>query len=132
MYKYPNKGNILCATLSGTSDSVSDSQIAHREDDIDQLAAIRDVSGLKGNLHKRIHSEMPDITTTYQQSLRYQRRRYAKFGSQSDVDPRIMWPTKTELAEIIEDEKMWEPTLEMTLKIVQDKQREEETKQRLR
>ncbi|XP_041359005.1 growth arrest and DNA damage-inducible proteins-interacting protein 1-like [Gigantopelta aegis] len=132
MYKYPNKYHALCISLFSTSRSVSEKQTAYRDDENDELSVVRDVSGLKGNLRRRIHNEMPEIINSYQESLRYQRRRYAKFGSQSDVDPRIMWPSKSELAQIIEDEKMWEPTLEMTLKAVHEKRLEQEKKQRLR
>ncbi|XP_077981685.1 large ribosomal subunit protein mL64-like [Glandiceps talaboti] len=45
-------------------------------------------------------------------SKRYMRKMYARHGTSSGFQPGIMWPTKSELAEIIEEEREYHPTLQ--------------------
>ncbi|XP_022105498.1 growth arrest and DNA damage-inducible proteins-interacting protein 1-like [Acanthaster planci] len=53
---------------------------------------------------------------------RGQAKRYAREGRASGVDPSIMWPTQSELENIIRDEKEWCPSLQqMQREIAEEK-----------
>ncbi|XP_038057149.1 growth arrest and DNA damage-inducible proteins-interacting protein 1-like [Patiria miniata] len=48
----------------------------------------------------------------WKMTRRYLAKQYAKQGKASGVDPSIMWPTQTELENIIKDEEEWCPSLQ--------------------
>jgi len=69
--------------------------------------------------------KMPEIRFTYQLETYYKRRQYAKFGRASGIDPSVMWPTKKQLDEMHENDKMFEPPLQEMMERVQKARQEE-------
>lgn len=100
----------------------------YTETDEDELEKIRNVSGLRPGLRKRLAhvDEMPDTWTEYMRTRRFQRRMYARFGSASGLDPGIMWPSKLEMKEMAEDDEEFEPTLEVMVQRLQSKKEAQE------
>nr|XP_002734486.2 PREDICTED: growth arrest and DNA damage-inducible proteins-interacting protein 1-like [Saccoglossus kowalevskii] len=52
-----------------------------------------------------------DSLPQWMKTRKGQRKLYAKFGKASGINPAVAWPTRNELAEMIEDEREWRPTL---------------------
>ena len=89
------------------------------EENAEELEVDRtDISGLPKKLRDRMShvSNPPDqesIGYKPEHLLReFRRMCYAKYGRASGVNPGEMWPTREELAELIEEEQEFEPTLQ--------------------
>ncbi|VDP04418.1 unnamed protein product [Soboliphyme baturini] len=60
------------------------------------------------------------------------KERYAMYGRSSGVVPGVMWPTRSELEEIIAEEKEWSPQFQDTVDAVKAEAKELELKQQAR
>ncbi|KAM6904739.1 LOW QUALITY PROTEIN: large ribosomal subunit protein mL64 [Xenentodon cancila] len=69
-------------------------------------------------------------TPEWQKTSRYERKLFGRFGSASGVDPAALWPSHEELDKMIADEDQWHPPLEVMLKNIEAKEKEE-TKKRV-
>lgn len=94
----------------------SDSSVDDEE--MDEIDRMQDVSRLPKHLQRKLRG-LP--AARWKNSRLDMKRLYASLGEKSGVDPAIMWPTKEELQEIIEDEREWEPTLEQKWKNLAEK-----------
>ncbi|KAL7378711.1 hypothetical protein ABVT39_017496 [Epinephelus coioides] len=69
-------------------------------------------------------------TPEWQKSARYDRKLFGRYGSASGIDPASLWPSDEELDKIIAEEKEWHPPLDVMLKNIEVREKEE-TKKRL-
>jgi Growth arrest and DNA-damage-inducible proteins-interacting protein 1 len=103
--------------------------------DDDELSSLRDISRMPKQYRDRMKHvmnppEQPDYVIEMHRSLDLRRRLYAKYGRRSGQDPGLMWPSESELADLIEFEKEWEPTLQqMIAKSKEERRVEEKAKQ---
>ncbi|KAM8825030.1 large ribosomal subunit protein mL64 [Synchiropus picturatus] len=81
---------------------------------------------LKVNIrHPYIPDKDSEDTPEWQKTRRYDRKLFARYGSASGVEPASLWPSHEELDQLIEEEKQWHPPLEVMLKNIAAKEREE-------
>jgi len=105
---------------------------AVREADIERK---RNKSRLYPDHYAIYHNENPYTTPVYayHDSLRYKRRTYGKFGQSSGVDPSVLWPTKEELADILEYDELAHPlSVHEMLDKVKTKKADERSRRLLR
>lgn len=69
-----------------------------------------------------------DKTPEWQKTAKYDRKLFGRYGSASGIDPASLWPSHDQLEEIIAEEKEWHPTLEVMLKNIEAKEKEETEK----
>lgn len=78
-----------------------------------ELEAKRNKSRLKPQHYKVMHGELPvdptNPSSEYQQTVRYQRKLLARYGSASGINLGISWPTRQELEGIKEYEQIAHP-----------------------
>ncbi|KAK6180256.1 hypothetical protein SNE40_012443 [Patella caerulea] len=93
---------------------VADERNEVSEEMIDKM---RNVSRLPDRLRRRLPhvNKMPDSNHPKFDQLWFKRKMYAKFGQESGVDARIMWPTRSEIRERIEEDTILEPSLQERL-----------------
>ncbi|KAF4092722.1 hypothetical protein AMELA_G00024100 [Ameiurus melas] len=63
-------------------------------------------------------------TPVWQKTEKYERKLFARYGFASGVDPVKLWPTASQLEELIQEEKQWHPPLEEMLKNIAAKEKE--------
>jgi len=91
----------------------------------DHLEALRNISRMEKRYRDRmLHVMEPpeplDYIAELHQSQAQRRKLYAKYGRKSSVDPGVMWPSEKELAESIEFEQDWEPSLQKMWRKLED------------
>ncbi|KAK2832886.1 hypothetical protein Q5P01_016775 [Channa striata] len=69
-------------------------------------------------------------TPEWQKTARYDRKLFGRYGSGSGVDPASLWPSREQLDKLVAEESEWHPPLEVMLKNIEAKEKEE-TKKRL-
>lgn len=79
----------------------------------------------KARLPERVYrmfvkKEPVPIDHTYNFQMNRLRANYARFGKESKLNPGICWPTREEVLETIEYDKIFEPSLEVRLKRVEE------------
>lgn len=67
-------------------------------------------------------------TPEWQKTSQYDRKLFGRYGSASGVDPASLWPSPQELDKIIAEENEWYPPLEVMLRNIDAKDREETEK----
>ncbi|KAG7504323.1 growth arrest and DNA damage-inducible proteins-interacting protein 1 [Solea senegalensis] len=67
-------------------------------------------------------------TPEWQKTARYDAKLYGRYGSASGLDPARLWPSHAQLDDIITEEKEWQPSLEVMLKNIELKEKEETEK----
>uniref|UniRef100_A0A3Q0RR60 Large ribosomal subunit protein mL64 n=1 Tax=Amphilophus citrinellus TaxID=61819 RepID=A0A3Q0RR60_AMPCI len=67
-------------------------------------------------------------TPEWQKTARYDRKLFGRYGSASGVDPASLWPTHEQLEKIIAEENEWHPPLEVMLKNIEAREKEESDK----
>ncbi|KAI3359363.1 hypothetical protein L3Q82_002866 [Scortum barcoo] len=67
-------------------------------------------------------------TPEWQKTARYDRKLFGRHGSASGVDPASLWPSHEELDKIIAEEKEWHPPLEVMLKNIEAREKQETEK----
>lgn len=89
----------------------------------------RNKSKLNVRHFKKQNNLVPDISAdnAWQQSLRFKRRLYGKFGKASNVNPSILWPSNVELDAIKEYEAVLQPMpfREVVARVQENKKLEE-------
>ncbi|CAH0552080.1 unnamed protein product [Brassicogethes aeneus] len=87
---------------------VFDEEAALREEEIQRK---RNKSRLKTADFNMLHEQNPysEPTNWHHGTLKYLRRTYGRYGSESGIDPAICWPTEKELSETMEYEKVKYP-----------------------
>lgn len=116
------KTAVLCKShfrLASTSNSANENLIATADEDYEvsqlkkeiEIEKKRDKSRLQAKHRNILHGRVPynepmaEIHLTH----KYQRMQFGKYGKSSNVNPGTLWPTKSELYEIIEYEKIAYP-----------------------
>lgn len=69
-----------------------------------------------------------DRTPEWQKTDRYDRKLFGRLGSASGVDPASLWPNSEQLEQLIAEEKQWFPPLEVLVKRIEAKEKEENDK----
>lgn len=67
-------------------------------------------------------------TPEWQKTARYDRKLYGRYGSASGIDPVSLWPSHKQLESIIAEENEWHPPLEVMLKNIEAREKEETEK----
>ncbi|XP_058510390.1 large ribosomal subunit protein mL64 [Solea solea] len=67
-------------------------------------------------------------TPEWQKTAKYDAKLYGRYGSASGLDPARLWPSHGQLDNIITEEKEWQPSLEVMLKNIELKEKEETEK----
>ncbi|XP_037113291.1 growth arrest and DNA damage-inducible proteins-interacting protein 1 [Syngnathus acus] len=75
-----------------------------------------------------IPDKSSEKTPEWQKTSKYDGKLYGRYGSASGVDPASLWPSHAELDKIIAEENEWHPPLEVMLKNIAAKQKEEDDK----
>lgn len=84
---------------------------------------------LKLNLREPyIPDKDSEKTPEWQKTARYDRKLFGRYGSASGIDPASLWPSHEQLDQIIAEENEWHPPLEVMLKNVKAKEKEETEK----
>ncbi|CAH1408186.1 unnamed protein product [Nezara viridula] len=121
-----NSSNIKTAVLyknhfrpASTTNSVSENLIATADEDYEatqlkkeiEFEQKRNKSRLRSHHRNLVHGKIPysepvaDIHLTH----KYNRMLFGKYGKSSNVNPGTLWPTKSELQEMVEYEKIAHP-----------------------
>jgi hypothetical protein len=75
--------------------------------------------------HRKKMPTYSDSEASYLKDPKYYRKIFARFGKASGIDPGVSWPSKTELQQIIKEEKEYDLTLKQKIDIfIQRKQNE--------
>ncbi|KAM8843878.1 large ribosomal subunit protein mL64 [Spinachia spinachia] len=116
---------VLCRTLKGISCSKTVLCVDSQRGLLLQSAAYNP-RPLKLNLHQPyIPDKDCEKTPEWQKSSRYERKLFGRYGPSSGIDPVSLWPSHGELDKMIAEEKEWQPSLEVMLKNVEAKEKEE-------
>lgn len=84
---------------------------------------------LKFNLREPyIPDKDSEKTPEWQKTARYDRKLFGRYGSASGIDPASLWPSREQLDKIIAEENEWHPPLEVMLKNIEAKEKEETDK----
>ncbi|XP_005750029.1 growth arrest and DNA damage-inducible proteins-interacting protein 1 [Pundamilia nyererei] len=67
-------------------------------------------------------------TPEWQKTARYDKKLFGRYGSVSGIDPASLWPTHEELEKIIAEETQWHPPIEVMLKNIEAREKEESEK----
>jgi len=107
---------------------LQDENIAKKKRDLDKK---RNKSGLSPAHFNMMHGRPPYNEPWHRlhYTTVYQRKRYGKFGSASNIDPRICWMDKEELASKLEYDSLAEDrTIPEMIKMAKEKRFQEEKK----
>lgn len=67
-------------------------------------------------------------TPEWQKTARYDRKLYGRYGSASGINPESLWPNQEQLEKIIAEENEWHPPLEVMLKNIEAREKQETEK----
>lgn len=67
-------------------------------------------------------------TPEWQKTARYDRKLYGRYGSASGISPESLWPSHKQLDKIIAQENEWHPPLEVMLKNIEAREKQENEK----
>ncbi|XP_071444524.1 large ribosomal subunit protein mL64 [Hetaerina americana] len=107
--------NFLEHEIKNASDQDISETIFHEaevsNDGEDDILKRRNKSGLAPQHQNIVHGKPPfkEPLIPYHDTLKYRRREFGRYGMSSGVDPGILWPTKDELKEKLEYEKVTHP-----------------------
>ena len=76
------------------------------------------MSRLDPNHYRQYHGLPPELSY---KDLRMRRKLFAKYGMKSEEDPRLMWPTRTEMLEAEQEEMEERLSLQERLQAIQSK-----------
>ena len=107
-----------------------DLETLEREKAAAEMEAKRNKSRLRGRHFKLVHNQIPvdlnDPEFSYEQTVKFRRKMAARFGENAGVNLGIAWPTKKQLDEMIDYERVAHPLTIQELVANKKKQREEE------
>lgn len=75
-----------------------------------------------------IPDKSSDKTPEWQRSHRFDRKLYGRHGDASGIEPATLWPSAAELEALMEEEAEWQPTLDVMLKNIDAREKEEAAK----
>ncbi|XP_041852994.1 growth arrest and DNA damage-inducible proteins-interacting protein 1 [Melanotaenia boesemani] len=120
----------LCRTLKGLSSSMALLSVNYQRGSMLQTACYNP-KPLKLNLREPYIPDKNNVKTPeWQKTAQYDAKLFGRYGSASGIDSASLWPSHEQLDEIIAEENEWHPSLEVMLKNIEDKAKEE-TKKRL-
>jgi len=98
------------------SDDESSARIFDLEEEVhrmteEEIEAKRNISRLRPDHWNLVHGKLPHPVPiySYQHTLKYKRKMFAMYGESSGVDPGYLWPTKEELKNRLEYERIAYP-----------------------
>ncbi|GJQ88123.1 hypothetical protein Trydic_g13130 [Trypoxylus dichotomus] len=112
---------------SSTLDVIDNEAMAREE----ELQRKRNKSRLYENHRNILHGKPPNTESKHpsHDTIKYKRKMYGRYGAASGIDVRLCWPTKEELADIMEYEKVEYPhTIPEMIDIINKKQAENQAK----
>lgn len=120
----------LCRTLRGISASKSVLSVNSQNGVLLQTASYNP-KPIKLNLHEPyIPDKDSEKTPEWQKTARYDAKLFGRYGSASGIDPASLWPSHEELDKIIAEENEWHPPLQVMLKNIEAREKQE-TERRL-
>lgn len=118
----------LCRSLTGFSASKTVLSANSQSGVILQTASYNP-KPLKLNLYKPyIPDKDSERTPEWQKTAKYDRKLFGRYGTSSGIDPASLWPTHEQLDRIVAEEKEWHPPLEVMLKNIVAKEKEQTQK----
>lgn len=119
---------VLCRTLKGISCS-KPVLSANSQSGLVLQTASYNPKPLKLNLHQPfIPDKDSEKTPEWQKTARYDRKLYGRYGSASGIDPASLWPSHEQLDKIVAEENEWHPPLEVMLKNIEAREKQETEK----
>ncbi|XP_046408560.1 growth arrest and DNA damage-inducible proteins-interacting protein 1 [Ischnura elegans] len=96
--------------LENASEAVTYEEDSSREES-DNIMVKRNKSGLAPQHRNIVHGKPPyeEPITSFHESISYRRRIFGRYGISSGIDPGILWPTREELQDKIDYEKVAYP-----------------------
>lgn len=118
----------FCRTLQGFS-AAKTVLSAHPRGGVLLQTASYNPKPLKLELSKPyIPDKDSERTPEWQKTAKYDRKLFGRYGTASGIDPASLWPTHEQLDRIIAEEKEWHPPLEVMLKSIEAKEKEQTQK----
>lgn len=118
----------LCRTLTGLSSSKTVLSMNSLTGPLLQTASYNP-KPLRLNLREPyIPDKDSEKTPEWQKTAKYDKKLFGRYGSASGIDPASLWPSHEELDKITAEEKEWHPPLEVMLKNIEVKEKEETAK----
>ncbi|XP_034567441.1 growth arrest and DNA damage-inducible proteins-interacting protein 1 [Notolabrus celidotus] len=119
---------VLCRTIKGVPSSKSVLSANSQSGTLMQTACYNP-KPLNLNLsHPYIPDKDSEKTPEWQKTARYDRKLFGRYGSASGIDPASLWPSQEQLDHLIAGEKEWHSSLEVMLKNIEAKEKEETAK----
>lgn len=119
---------LLCSSLKGASASKTVLSVSSQSGLLSQTASYNP-KPLKLNLSgPYIPDKDSEKTPEWQKTARYDRKLFGRYGSASGIDPASLWPSHEQLDKVIEEENEWHPPLEVMLKNIELKEKQETEK----
>ncbi|XP_038549236.1 growth arrest and DNA damage-inducible proteins-interacting protein 1 [Micropterus salmoides] len=119
---------VLCRTLKGISSSKTVLSANCPSGFLLQTACYNP-KPLKLNLREPfVPDKDSEKTPEWQKTSRYDRKVFGRYGSASGIDPASLWPSHEELDKIIAEENEWHPPLEVMLRNIAAKEKQEAEK----
>lgn len=127
--------SVLCklmATLTRTRNGLSASKTlitGYSQNGLFLQTASYNARPLKLNLKEPyIPDKDSEKTPEWQKTAQYDRKLYGRYGSASGINPESLWPNHKELDKIIAEENEWHPPLEVMLKNIEAREKQENEK----
>ncbi|XP_023251711.1 growth arrest and DNA damage-inducible proteins-interacting protein 1-like [Seriola lalandi dorsalis] len=118
---------VFCRTFKG----ISSSKPTNSQCGLLLQTASYNPRPLKLNLREKYIPDKDDRETPeWQKTARYDKKLFGRYGTASGIDPASLWPSHEQLDKIIAEENEWHPPLEVMLKNIKIKEKEE-TRKRL-
>ena len=97
------------------------------EEEIDKIRNVSNMPEWQYNKYKgRMNFDLSEVSSERLKSRTNLRKMYVRYGAASGINPSIMWPSKTELEELIRDEQEWQPSFQQLVQKAKEKQQLEQ------
>lgn len=119
---------MLCRTLKGVYASETVLSVNSQSGILLQTASYNP-KPLKLNLHNPyIPDKDSEKTPEWQKTERYDGKLFGRYGSASGINPASLWPNHEQLDKIIAEEKEWHPPLDVMIKNIKIREKQETEK----